>query len=163
MPGFEKCASYEKWTGFEKWVQYEEWVRYEKWTECVIHTRCMPNRGSEASWVILTPGVSILGRGQWRLHSQILYHFSLKISPPASNWMYLSRIFASNLTTVPKEIVDVEYPRGLGLAPQGSIRCLWGVPKVLLVPNGGELEITDQGRSVATKLNILTAHMICNL
>ena len=60
-------------------------------------------------------------------------------------------------------MVDVEYPCGLGLSPQGSIRCLWGVPKVLLVPNGGEVEITDQGRSVATKLNILTAHMICNL
>ena len=100
MPGFEKCASYEKWTGYEKWVRYEEWVRYEKWTECVIHTRCMPNRGSEASWVILTPGVSILGRGQWRLHSQISYHFGLKISPPASNWMYLFRIFASNLKTL---------------------------------------------------------------
>ena len=81
-------------------------------------------------------------------------------------YVCLFRIFATNLKTVllkQKEIVDVEYPRGLGLPPQGSIRCLWGVPKVLLVPNGGELEITDQGRSVATKLNILAAHMICNL
>ena len=30
----------------------------------------MPNRGSEASWVILTPGVSILARGHQGLHTR---------------------------------------------------------------------------------------------
>ena len=30
----------------------------------------MPNRGSEASWVILTPGVSILARGHQWLHTR---------------------------------------------------------------------------------------------
>ena len=36
----------------------------------MVGTVGMPNRGSEASWVILTPGVSILGRGHQWLHTR---------------------------------------------------------------------------------------------
>ena len=36
----------------------------------MVGTVGMPNRGSEASWVILTPGVSIVARGHQCLHTR---------------------------------------------------------------------------------------------